>query len=59
MVNAGLIPATVTIGIRANYWAVAPPISISNVEIAQYNIQAGAKILRHIADTYYDPKLDA
>lgn len=41
-------------------YAAAPPISISNVEIAQYNIQAGAKMLRHIADTYFDdPKLDA
>ena len=40
--------------------AAAPPISISNVDIAQYNIQAGAKMLRNIADTYFkDPKLDA
>jgi membrane-bound lytic murein transglycosylase MltF len=40
-------------------YAAAPPISISHVEIAQYNIEAGAKILRNIADTYFnDPKLD-
>jgi membrane-bound lytic murein transglycosylase MltF len=40
-------------------YAAAPPISISNVEIAQYNIEAGAKMLRNIADTYFDdPKLD-
>jgi membrane-bound lytic murein transglycosylase MltF len=40
--------------------AAAPPISISNVEIAQYNIEAGAKMLRNIADAYFnDPKLDA
>ncbi len=39
--------------------AAAPPISISNVEIAEYNIKAGAKMLRNIADTYFDdPKLD-
>ncbi len=40
--------------------AAAPPIGISNVDVAQYNIQAGAKMLRNIADTYFkDPKLDA
>jgi membrane-bound lytic murein transglycosylase MltF len=40
-------------------YAAAPPISISNVVIAQYNIEAGAKILRNIADTYFnDPKLN-
>jgi len=40
--------------------AAAPPISISNVDTAQNNIEAGAKMLRHIADTYFnDPKLDA
>ncbi len=40
-------------------YAAAPPISISNVEIAQYNIEAGAKMLREIADTYFDdPKLN-
>jgi membrane-bound lytic murein transglycosylase MltF len=39
--------------------AAAPPISISNVEIAEHNIEAGAKMLRNIADTYFDdPKLD-
>jgi len=40
--------------------AAAPPISISNVDIAQYNIEAGAKMLRNIAVTYFnDPKLDS
>jgi membrane-bound lytic murein transglycosylase MltF len=40
--------------------AAAPPINISNVEIAEYNIKAGAKMLRNIADTYFDdPKLDS
>jgi membrane-bound lytic murein transglycosylase MltF len=40
-------------------YAAAPPISISDVEVAQYNIEAGAKMLRNIADTYFDdPKLD-
>ena len=40
--------------------AAAPPISIPNVEIADHNIQAGAKMMRNIADTYFnDPKLDA
>jgi membrane-bound lytic murein transglycosylase MltF len=40
--------------------AAAPPISISNVDSAQYNIEAGAKMLRNIADTYFnDPKLNA
>jgi len=39
--------------------AAAPPISIPNVEIAEHNIEAGAKMLRNIADTYFnDPKLD-
>ncbi|MGB7727064.1 MAG: lytic transglycosylase F [Candidatus Acidiferrum sp.] len=41
-------------------YAAVPPISIPNVEVAQYNIDAGAKMLRNIADTYFnDPKLDA
>jgi membrane-bound lytic murein transglycosylase MltF len=41
-------------------YAAAPPINISNVEVAQYNIEAGAKMLRHIADAYFDDaKLDA
>jgi membrane-bound lytic murein transglycosylase MltF len=40
-------------------YAAAPPISISNVEIAEDNIHAGAKMMRSIADTYFnDPKLD-
>jgi membrane-bound lytic murein transglycosylase MltF len=39
--------------------AAAPPISISNVDVAENNIHAGAKMLRDIADTYFkDPKLD-
>lgn len=41
-------------------YAAAPPISIPNVDSAQYNIQAGAKMLRNIAETYFkDDKLDA
>jgi membrane-bound lytic murein transglycosylase MltF len=41
-------------------YAAAPPISIPNVDSARYNIQAGAKMLRNIADTYFkDDKLDA
>jgi membrane-bound lytic murein transglycosylase MltF len=41
-------------------YAAAPPISIPNVDVAQYNIDAGAKMLRNIADVYFDdPKLDA
>jgi membrane-bound lytic murein transglycosylase MltF len=40
-------------------YAAAPPISIPNVEIAEGNIHAGAKMMRNIADTYFDdPKLD-
>jgi membrane-bound lytic murein transglycosylase MltF len=40
--------------------AAAPPISISNVDDAEGNIHAGAKMLRNIADTYFnDAKLDA
>lgn len=40
--------------------AAAPPINISNVDVAENNIHAGAKMLRDIADTYFkDPKLDA
>ena len=39
--------------------AAAPPINISNVDVAENNIHAGAKMLREIADTYFkDPKLD-
>ncbi len=41
-------------------YAAAPPISISDVHTAEGNIQAGAKMLRNIADTYFkDDKLDA
>ncbi len=41
------------------HYAAAPPISIPNVEIAEDNIHAGAKMMRNIADTYFnDPKLD-
>jgi len=41
-------------------YAAAPPISIPNVDSAQYNIQAGDKMLRNIAETYFkDDKLDA
>jgi membrane-bound lytic murein transglycosylase MltF len=40
-------------------YAAAPPISIPDVGVAEYNIEAGAKMLRNIADTYFnDPKLD-
>jgi len=40
-------------------YAAAPPISIPNVEIAENNIHAGAKMMRNIADTYLnDPNLD-
>ncbi len=39
--------------------AAAPPISISDVEVAKNNIHAGAKMMREIADTYFkDPQLD-
>ena len=39
--------------------AAAPPISISDVDVAENNIHAGAKMLHDIADTYFkDPKLD-
>lgn len=40
-------------------YAAAPPISIPNVNVADGNIHAGAKMLRNIADTYFnDPKID-
>jgi membrane-bound lytic murein transglycosylase MltF len=40
-------------------YAAAPPISISDVNTAQNNIEAGAKILHNIAETYFnDPHLD-
>jgi membrane-bound lytic murein transglycosylase MltF len=39
--------------------AAVPPISISDVDVAENNIHAGAKMMRHIADTYFkDPELD-
>ncbi len=40
-------------------FAAAAPISIPNVTQADPNIHAGAKMLRNIADTYFnDPKID-
>ncbi len=40
-------------------YAAAKPISIPNVANADDNIHAGVKMLRNIADTYFnDPKLD-
>jgi membrane-bound lytic murein transglycosylase MltF len=40
--------------------AAAPPINISNVDVAENNIHAGAKMLHNIAETYFnDDKLDA
>ena len=40
-------------------YAAAPPINIKNVTQADSNIHAGVKMLRNIADTYFnDPKLD-
>jgi membrane-bound lytic murein transglycosylase MltF len=40
-------------------YAAAAPINISDVHTAEGNIQAGAKMLRNIADTYFkDDKLD-
>ncbi len=39
--------------------AAAPPISIPSVDTAENNIHAGAKMMRNIADTYFDDdKLD-
>jgi len=39
--------------------ASAPPISIPDVELAENNIHAGAKMLRNIADTYFrNDKID-
>jgi len=41
-------------------YAAAPPISVTGVDKAENNIQAGAKMLRNIAETYFkDDKLDA
>lgn len=40
-------------------YAAAPPINISDVNTAENNIEAGAKMLHNIADTYFkDDKLD-
>ena len=40
--------------------AAAPPIGVSNVDVAENNIHAGAKMMRNIADTYFkDSQLDA
>src|SRR6201987_567501 len=40
-------------------YAAAPPINIANVGVADADIHAGAKMLRNIADTYFnDPKLN-
>jgi len=40
-------------------YAAAPPINISDVDTAENNIEAGAKMLRNIAETYFkDNKLD-
>ena len=39
-------------------YAAASPINIANVGVADANIHAGVKMLRNIADTYFnDPKL--
>lgn len=39
--------------------AAAPPISVPSVDTAENNIRAGAKMMRHIADTYFnDGRLD-
>ncbi len=41
-------------------YAAAPPISIPNVNTAENNIEAGAKMLHNISETYLnDPKLDS
>lgn len=40
-------------------YAAAPPINIPNVADTDGNIHAGAKMLRNMADTYFnDPKID-
>lgn len=40
-------------------YAAAKPISIPDVTTAEENIHAGAKMLRNVADTYFnDPKID-
>lgn len=39
--------------------AAAPPISIEDVQLAEQNIHAGTKMLRHIEDTYFpDQSID-
>ncbi len=41
-------------------FAGAPPISVTDVSVAENNIHAGAKMMRNIADTYFnDDKLDS
>ncbi len=41
-------------------YAAANPINVSNVRTADGNIHAGVKMLRNIADTYFnDPKIDS
>lgn len=41
-------------------YAAASPIGISNVDIAENNIEAGGKMLHNISQTYFsDEKLDA
>jgi len=40
-------------------YAAAPPINIKNVNLAENNIQAGIKMMRNIADTYFkDQNID-
>lgn len=40
-------------------YAAAKPIGVTNVNVAEGNIHAGAKMLRNIADTYFnDPGVD-
>ena len=40
-------------------YAAAQPIGVTNVNVAEGNIHAGAKMLRNIADTYFnDPGID-
>jgi membrane-bound lytic murein transglycosylase MltF len=41
-------------------YAAAPPISVTNVDVSENNIHAGAKMLHNIASTYFDDaELDA
>ncbi len=40
-------------------YAAAKPIDVTNVNVAEGNIHAGAKMLRNMADTYFnDPGID-